>query len=105
MSKRYFELVEGTSSKFWEVWREGASVNTRYGRIGASGQTTIKTEKDEAAAEKLHAKLQPANPRIGMGDDYGASWEETKVTDFETYLATVLKNEANTEKMTRWFQR
>lgn len=46
MSKRYFEFSEGTSNKFWEVWVEGAKVLTRYGKIGASGQTTVKDEGD-----------------------------------------------------------
>ena len=35
MAKRYFEFVEGTSSKFWEVWIDGNSVLTRYGKIQA----------------------------------------------------------------------
>ncbi|MBA2542073.1 MAG: WGR domain-containing protein [Deltaproteobacteria bacterium] len=35
MAKRYFEFSEGTSNKFWEVWREGVSVFTRYGKIGS----------------------------------------------------------------------
>ena len=57
MTRRYFEFSEGTSNKFWEVWREGTVVNTRYGKIGTPGQTTIKDQSDEAAAEKLWAKL------------------------------------------------
>jgi predicted DNA-binding WGR domain protein len=57
MSKRYFEFSEGTSNKFWEVWREGTIVNTRYGKIGAGGQTTTKDEGSEPAAEKLWLKL------------------------------------------------
>jgi DNA ligase-1 len=55
--RRYFELVEGTSSKFWEIWREGVEVRTRYGRIGSNGTVTIKTFADEAAAEKAMDKL------------------------------------------------
>lgn len=55
--KRLFEFVEGTSSKFWEIWREGTQVMTRYGRIGADGQTTVKDEKDEAKAAKLFERL------------------------------------------------
>lgn len=47
----------------------------------------------------------PGNPRIGLGDDYGAAWDDTKVTDFETYLTTVLKNGADSEKTVKWFQR
>ena len=42
MSKRYFEFSEGTSNKFWEVWVEGTKFLTRYGKIVASGQTTVK---------------------------------------------------------------
>jgi len=55
--KRYFEFVEGTSSKFWEIWREDTKVFTRYGKIGAAGQTTIKDEGGEEKAQKLYDKL------------------------------------------------
>ncbi len=55
--KRRFELVEGTSSKFWEIQVDGASYTTTYGRIGTSGQSTTKTasspEKAQAEADKL----------------------------------------------------
>lgn len=57
MSKRYFEFSEGTSNKFWEVWVEGNKVLTRYGKIGAGGQTTVKDEGSPAGAQKLHDKL------------------------------------------------
>lgn len=57
MAKRYFEFVEGTSSKFWEIWADGTEVRTRYGRIGTDGQVTLKDEGSEAAAQKLLAKL------------------------------------------------
>jgi predicted DNA-binding WGR domain protein len=55
--KRYFEFVEGTSSKFWEVWVEGKEMKTRYGRIGSAGQITVKPFHDEAAARKAADKL------------------------------------------------
>ena len=57
MARRYFEFVEGTSSKFWEVWVEGNELRTRYGKIGTGGQTTVKDEGSPAAAQKLHDKL------------------------------------------------
>ncbi|MFO0600598.1 MAG: WGR domain-containing protein [Myxococcaceae bacterium] len=57
MSKRYFEFSEGTSNKFWEVWMDGNKVLTRYGKIGAGGQTTIKDEGSSAGAQKLYDKL------------------------------------------------
>ena len=46
--ERYFEFKEGSSSKFWAVRCEGNSVFTRYGKIGAAGQTTVKDEGSEA---------------------------------------------------------
>ena len=49
---RRFELVEGTSSKFWEVWVTGNEMTTRWGRIGTEGQTKAKPFADEAAARK-----------------------------------------------------
>jgi predicted DNA-binding WGR domain protein len=55
--KRMFEFVEGSSAKFWEIWRDGEEVRTRYGRIGSDGQTTVKSEGDEAKAQKLYDKL------------------------------------------------
>ncbi|MFO0600617.1 MAG: WGR domain-containing protein [Myxococcaceae bacterium] len=57
MTKRYFEFSEGTSNKFWEVWIDGNQVLTRYGKIGASGQTTVKDEGSAAGAQKLYDKL------------------------------------------------
>ena len=54
---RRFELVDGSSSKFWEVSRSGAEVRTRYGRIGSAGQTTVKAEADEGRAAALLARL------------------------------------------------
>jgi predicted DNA-binding WGR domain protein len=54
---RHFEFVEGTSSKFWEVWVKGAQMMTKYGRIGSQGQgTTIKDFPDEGAARKAADK-------------------------------------------------
>ncbi|MGC4113239.1 MAG: aminotransferase class I/II-fold pyridoxal phosphate-dependent enzyme [Myxococcales bacterium] len=73
MSKRYFEFVEGTSSKFWEVWTEGGKVLTRYGRIGAAGQVTMKDEGDEAKAQKLHDKLVGEKTKKGYVEKAGAA--------------------------------
>jgi uncharacterized protein (TIGR02996 family) len=62
---RHFELVAGTSSKFWEITVEDASFVTRYGRIGTSGQKTFKEfvspEKARQEAEKLIAE------KVGKG--------------------------------------
>lgn len=50
MATRRFELVEGTSSKFWEVSVEAASHTVRFGRIGTNGQSKTKpfTSADDA---------------------------------------------------------
>lgn len=58
--KRYFEFVEGTSSKFYEVSTEGNAVTVRYGRIGTEGQSQTKTFADADAAAK-HAEKQIAS--------------------------------------------
>jgi DNA ligase-1 len=54
---RYFEFVEGTSSKFWEVSQSGNSMTTRWGRIGSNGQSKSETFADETSAAKVVAKL------------------------------------------------
>jgi predicted DNA-binding WGR domain protein len=55
--KRYFEFVEGTSFKFWEVSTSGNTVTVRFGRIGTNGQTQTKTLADAEAAAKHAEKL------------------------------------------------
>jgi DNA ligase-1 len=54
---RYFEFVQGTSSKFWEVSQAGNAVTTRWGRIGSNGQSKTKTFGDEKSAISAAAKL------------------------------------------------
>jgi len=55
--KRYFEFVEGSSSKFWEVAVNDKTVTVRFGRIGTNGQTNVKTLADADAATKHAEKL------------------------------------------------
>lgn len=49
---RYFEFVEGNSSKFWEVSQIGNAMTTRWGRIGSTGQSKTKTFADEQEASQ-----------------------------------------------------
>ena len=53
MAKRRFELVEGASSKFWEIDVEGATFTVTYGRIGTAGvsKATPCASPAEAAAQ------------------------------------------------------
>jgi predicted DNA-binding WGR domain protein len=62
---RRFEFVEGKSSKFWEISRDGCDVTVRFGRIGANGQTQTKTFADETKAEAHLNKL--IDEKVGKG--------------------------------------
>ena len=55
--KRYFEFVEGSSSKFWEIFQSNNEVTVRFGRIGTNGQTQTKALADADAATKHVEKL------------------------------------------------
>ena len=65
---RRFELVEGKSSKYWEVQAEGCTVTVRFGRMGTNGQTQTKTFADEAAALKEQDKLIRAKTAKGYAE-------------------------------------
>lgn len=62
---RYFEFVEGKSSKFWEITLTEAEVTVRYGRIGAKGATKVNTFSNaEAAADHMQKLVEQ---KIGKG--------------------------------------
>lgn len=69
---RRFELLEGSSSKFWEVARDGCSVTVRYGRIGADGQARTKElaseEQAQAHVENLIAEKAGKGYREQRGE-------------------------------------
>jgi len=52
-----YELVEGTSSKFWEITLDGKAFTTRWGRIGSDGQSATKRWPHIVAAQREHDKL------------------------------------------------
>jgi predicted DNA-binding WGR domain protein len=54
---RYFEFVDGSSSKFWEIQLEGTSFTTRYGKIGTDGQSSMKEFDSDAKAKAQYDKL------------------------------------------------
>lgn len=62
---RRFELVEGNSSKFWEVEQEGSDLQVRWGRIGTQGQSQTKSFADDAKAAAALTKL--VNEKLGKG--------------------------------------
>jgi predicted DNA-binding WGR domain protein len=55
--KRYFELVSGTSNKFWEIAVTGHEHTVRFGKIGSTGQSKTKTFADAAAAGRDARRL------------------------------------------------
>lgn len=70
---RYFEFVEGTSNKFWEIKLDGTSVRTRYGKIGTSGQQTLKDFDSTEKANKEYDKLVNEKTKKGYEEKDGPS--------------------------------
>lgn len=61
--RRHFEFIGpdlsrgvANAAKFWEVWAEGSTLYTRFGKIGARGQTTLKDFPTSAAADAAKEK-------------------------------------------------
>ena len=65
---RRFELIEGTSSKFWEIDLRGASFAVCFGRIGTAGQTSEKSFADAAKARAEHDKLVAEKTKKGYAE-------------------------------------
>ncbi|MGW6936698.1 DUF4132 domain-containing protein [Lentzea sp. NPDC054927] len=62
---RRWELVSGSSAKFWEIGRDGASVTVRFGRLETAGQTQIKELASPEAAEAHVTKLVAEKEKKG----------------------------------------
>jgi predicted DNA-binding WGR domain protein len=60
-----FELVEGTSSKFWEIELDGNQMTVTYGRIGTQGTSQTKSFENGVAAHKEYDKLIAEKTRKG----------------------------------------
>ena len=54
---RRFEMIEGSSSKFWMVDVKGPLVTVTFGKIGTDGQTKDRTHPSPEAAKKDAEKL------------------------------------------------
>lgn len=65
---RRFELVEGSSSKFWQIERRGNELDLAWGRIGTAGQSQTKSFPTEAKAEAEHDKLVAEKTKKGYGE-------------------------------------
>jgi predicted DNA-binding WGR domain protein len=62
---RRWELVAGSSAKFWEIGQDGAVVTVRFGRLGAAGQTQTKELSSAEAAQAHVAKLVAEKEKKG----------------------------------------
>ncbi len=68
-----FELVSGTSSKFWEIAVSGKLVTTRWGRIGTTGSSKQQAFASPAAAAAEHDKLVREKVKKGYRELGGAA--------------------------------
>ena len=66
-----YELVEGRSSKFWEVTLSGSTVQTRWGRIGSQGQAKEERFDTVDGARKAQEKLIESKLKKGYREAKG----------------------------------
>jgi predicted DNA-binding WGR domain protein len=62
---RYFEFVDGSSSKFWEITLEGTAFTTRYGKIGTEGQISMKEYDTDERTQREYDKLVAEKTKKG----------------------------------------
>jgi predicted DNA-binding WGR domain protein len=77
---RRFELVSGTSSKFWEIGQDGKTQTVTFGRIGSAGASKAKTFPTPQAATEATDKLIGEKVRKGYVER-GQSKKETTVSE------------------------
>lgn len=70
---RYFEFVDGKSSKFWEVLVDGSALETRHGKIGTDGRITRKSLASPKAAEEQRDKLVAQKTKKGYVERGGSA--------------------------------
>jgi DNA ligase-1 len=62
---RRFEFSGGNSNKFWEITVQGTEATVRFGRIGTTGQASVKSFADREAAQRHAGKL--IQQKLGKG--------------------------------------
>ena len=61
-----YEFSEGSSNKFWQIDMKGKTgFTTTYGKIGTSGQTSLKEYGSDAEAKKEYDKLVAEKTKKG----------------------------------------
>ncbi len=89
---RRFELIEGKSSKFWEIEREGCEYTVRYGRIGTSGQSLSKTAASEERAQAEVDKLIREKTGKGYAEVGAGAAQAATSTAATAATSVVLRN-------------
>ena len=89
---RRLELVDGKSSKFWEIKQEGSQYTVRYGRIGTDGQSKIKDMGTTGNAAAEVEKLIQTKRKKGYADSASASEENTTASVSESKTESVLSS-------------
>ncbi|MEV7807572.1 DUF4132 domain-containing protein [Microbispora sp. NPDC088329] len=78
---RMLTYVGGGSAKFWEVRQDGTELHIRYGRMGAAGQTQVKSFDSAAAAAAAADKLAAEKLRKGYTEDEAVAAPEAAPAD------------------------
>ena len=60
-----YELIKGSSKRFWQITRSGLTVTTTYGRIGARGRQTVKTFETPTKARASYKRQIAAKTQKG----------------------------------------
>jgi uncharacterized protein (TIGR02996 family) len=92
-----YELVDGKSSKFWEIKLEGKSFSTTYGRIGTDGKTTTKEFGSAAEARQEHDKLVAQKTKKGYALVSGGTGPGATAKSDPKLEAAILKDRDNPE--------
>lgn len=77
---RRFELVDNKSSKYWEINVNNNIVTTRWGRLGASGQTQVKDFGTPAQA--VRKGMRQIEEKLGKG------YTEVGIASFGLYVGS-----------------
>jgi len=57
--KTYLVADSSSGGKFWELTRDGDTITTRWGKVGADGQSKVETfDSDEKAAKKATSMIK-----------------------------------------------
>src|SRR5438034_9637071 len=93
-----YEFSEGTSNKFWQIDLSGTSFTTTYGKIGTSGQSTVKTFKSDAEAKKEYDKLVAEKVKKGYVLAGGSAEASGKVEEDDEPVPAKAAKASNSEK-------